>query len=666
MSSSRPGNRRPPNTQTQPLISTNSRQAEDNESGRDGGGATTNLRSCTIDIAPRFCAYCGGSLPCNACAISSSTTKKYSRVSSRRKKRVLEEEEDDDGDGCSFRLVMIVFCVVSLAVLSIGVPFLFLRHSADNKGHPSEHVNAVATNKEDETAPRMSAYPFSAPSAPCLFFDELEQLNQKSNATTTAIKDKQEAVRNAFQFAFSAYAKNCWGKDELNPLTLTCFSWLRQGLTIVDSIDTLIIMGLKDEYNHAREWIETSLRFDSTVGGSFFETVIRILGGLLTAYELSGDEMYLTKASELGTKLMPAFATPHGLPTARIALGTGKTYNPRWQKNYVVLAEIGTIQMEFYELSFHGGNDWFAKSAEAVTAHLRQLEKPLDGLYPIYVNLDTGRFKESKQISLGAMGDSFYEYLLKMFLLSDRKLEHYGQMYKEAIAAVFRHLLIRSGDFTYLAEHKLEATVHKQDHLACFFPGLLALGVAEGVDVSGNDLVIAKDLLRTCVFTYKNAPCGIAPEHVKFDPTYRAGDASYHLRPETVESLFILWRVTGDPVYREWGWDIFTSIEKYARVNEGGYAGIKQVILDCQGTKIDRQESFFLAETLKYLYLLFSDNNLIPITGPDAYVFNTEAHPLRKWDWIKRLKDQKLSNLSVDNSSSPLPNTSVSSNLTNS
>lgn len=565
---------------------------------------------------------------------------------------MIEEEEEEE---CSFKWAFLIFCFVCLAVLSVGIPFYFIRRAPalHNKTQTAERFHNGP--KEDEIAPRASLYPQTAPIVPCKFFDELEAL-EKTNST--AIIQKQEAVKSAFRHAWQAYAKNCWGADELNPLTLTCFNWLRQGLSIVDSVDTLLIMGLRDEYYHAREWVANSLTFESTIAGSFFETVIRILGGLLTAYELSGDAMYLEKASELGKKLMPAFATPHSLPWARIALGTGKCYNPRWQKNYVLLAEIGTIQLEFYALSQHGLDEWFAQRAEGITSLLHQLDKPLDGLYPIYINMDTGRFKDSKQISLGAMGDSFYEYLLKMYLISDKTLVHYGQMYRDTISAVFRHLLIRSGDFTYLAEHKLESTVHKQDHLACFFPGLLALGVAEGVDVSGQDLSIAKDLLRTCVFTYKNSPCGIGPENVKFDPNYRAGDASYHLRPETVESLFILWRVTQDPIYREWGWDIFNAIESHAKI-EAGYAGIKQVITDCKGPKIDRQESFFLAETLKYLYLLFSDNNLIPITGRDAYVFNTEAHPLRKWDWAHRLK----SNLVATNVSAEQPGETNSVNL---
>jgi len=101
-------------------------------------------------------------------------------------------------------------------------------------------------------------------------------------------------------------------------------------------------------------------------------------------------------------------------------------------------------------------------------------------------------------------------------------------------------------------------------------------------------------------------------------------DARYILRPETVESLFIAYRLTGDERYREQGWAIFEAIEKYCRVESGGYASILNVD-DVKSKKEDRMETFMMSETLKYLYLLFSDSNVLPL---NKYVFNTEAHPL--------------------------------------
>lgn len=97
----------------------------------------------------------------------------------------------------------------------------------------------------------------------------------------------------------------------------------------------------------------------------------------------------------------------------------------------------------------------------------------------------------------------------------------------------------------------------------------------------------------------------------------------YILRPEVIESYFYLWRLTKDPKYREWGWEVVQALERHCRV-EGGYTGIKNVY-QTDSAKDDVQQSFFLAETLKYLFLLFSDDSLLPL---DQWVLNTEAHPL--------------------------------------
>jgi hypothetical protein len=130
---------------------------------------------------------------------------------------------------------------------------------------------------------------------------------------------------------------------------------------------------------------------------------------------------------------------------------------------------------------------------------------------------------------------------------------------------------------------------------------------------------------------------GLAPEYVRFDTApagaaagapsmVSADNAPYNLlRPEAVESLFMLWRATGEQRYREWGWEMFQSFERHCRVPGGGYSGVSDV-REANPRKNDKQESFWLAETLKYFYLLFSDESVLPL---DAFVLNTEAHPLR-------------------------------------
>jgi len=297
---------------------------------------------------------------------------------------------------------------------------------------------------------------------------------------------------------------------------------------------------------------------------------------------------------------------------------------------------VGTVQMEFDYLSHSlPSRPEFGAKAHRVIEQLQSLSPRLSqpGLYPIYLDPNSGSVKRDV-VTMGAMGDSFYEYLLKMWLLKGKRDgDLYQQMYRESTRAIRRHLYTKSQDgYWFLADLNQGRKDNKMDHLVCFAPGMFALGAHHGI-VEGEEraihLEMAKELMRTCYESYAKTPTGIGPEFFTFKPTMQPGDASYHLRPEMVESLFVLWRVTHDPLYREWGWKAFEAIEKHCKVpNGGGYAGLNNVH---SGHKDDRMESFFLAETLKYFYMLFSPDSVMPIT-PDAngnyWVFNTECHPL--------------------------------------
>ena len=127
---------------------------------------------------------------------------------------------------------------------------------------------------------------------------------------------------------------------------------------------------------------------------------------------------------------------------------------------------------------------------------------------------------------------------------------------------------------------------------------------------------------------YARMPTGISPEYVQFyngeDFDIGHGGPHYLLRPETVESFFVLYHLTGDPIYREWGWEVFQAIERYCKT-EAGYGKLNNV--RSFRSPEDSMESFFMAETLKYLYLLFDPET--PIDLLHKHVFNTEAHPMR-------------------------------------
>lgn len=156
---------------------------------------------------------------------------------------------------------------------------------------------------------------------------------------------------------------------------------------------------------------------------------------------------------------------------------------------------------------------------------------------------------------------------------------------------------------------------------------MLALGAQHIPEVHDVHMDLAARLAETCYQMYARQKTGLAPEFVRFDRGRGmvVGAAHNILRPEAIESMFYMWRFTRDPKYREWGWKMFLAFEKHCRVPTGGYVGIKNVGLE-SSPKEDKMETFWLAETLKYFLLLFSDDSLLDLS---THVLNTEAHPLR-------------------------------------
>ncbi|PWZ44350.1 Mannosyl-oligosaccharide 1,2-alpha-mannosidase MNS1 [Zea mays] len=345
------------------------------------------------------------------------------------------------------------------------------------------------------------------------------------------------------------------------------------GATLVDSLDTLYIMGLKDEFQKARDWVAESLDFDKDYDASVFETTIRL--------HYKGDS---------------------------------------------ILADSGTEQLEFIALSQRTGDPKYQQKAENVITQLQKIY-PSDGLLPIYINPHSGTASYST-ITFGAMGDSFYEYLLKVWIQGNKTehVKHYRQMWETSMEGLLSLTKKTTpSNYYYICEKNGGSLSDKMDELACFAPGMLALGASGyGPEKSEQIMNMAKELARTCYNFYQTTPTKLAGENYFFHAgqDMSVGTSWNILRPETVESLMYLWRMTGNTTYQDWGWDIFQAFEKKSRV-ESGYVGLRDVNT---GEKDNMMQSFFLAETLKYLYLLFSPPSVISF---DEWVFNTEAHPLR-------------------------------------
>ncbi|KAL4272356.1 hypothetical protein GQ457_13G018780 [Hibiscus cannabinus] len=457
--------------------------------------------------------------------------------------------------------------------------------------------------------------------------DMLEELKSKAAPEDPIETQRREKVKEAMVHAWSSYEKYAWGNDELQPQSkngVDSFGGL--GATLIDALDTLYIMDLEEQFQKAREWVAMSLDFNKDYDASVFETTIRVVGGLLSAYDLSGDKVFLEKAQDIADRLLPAWDTTTGIPYNVINLAHGNPHNPGWTGGQSILADSGTEQLEFIALSQRTGDPKYQEKVEKVIVALNKTF-PADGLLPIYINPNSGT-GSSSTITFGAMGDSFYEYLLKAWIQGNKtsSLKLYRDMWETSMKGL-QSLIRRStpSSFAYICEKNGDSLTNKMDELACFAPGMLALGSSGyGPDEAKKILSLAEELAWTCYNFYQSTPTQLAGENYFFNSgqDMSVGTSWNILRPETVESLFYLWRVTGNRTYQEWGWNIFQAFEKNSRI-ESGYVGLKDVN---SGIKDNMMQSFFLAETLKYLYLLFSPPTVIPL---DKWVFNTEAHPLR-------------------------------------
>ncbi|KAK3757457.1 hypothetical protein RRG08_015465 [Elysia crispata] len=447
--------------------------------------------------------------------------------------------------------------------------------------------------------------------------------------------DRQEQVVQAFKHAWKAYKKHAWGHDELHPISKTATEWFGTGLTLVDSLDTMIIMGLREEYEEAKEWVRDKLSFTTDKFVNLFEITIRVLGSLLSSYHLSGDEIMKEKATELGQRLLPAFNSRSKVPYSDVNLAKGHARAPRWGPDSST-AEVATLQLEFRDLSAVTGDKRFEEAVDQVSMHIHSLKKD-KGLVPIFINANTGTFRPSGTITLGARGDSYYEYLLKQWIQSNKQQEHFKKDFEESYQGVKSKLFRRSEPNKLLFIGELLAGRNfspKMDHLVCFYAGTLALAHHYGLGDGDEYLGSAKELAETCWQMYNRMPTKLSPEITYFNLAKGASedlivkplDSHNLLRPETVESLFYLYRFTGDEKYRDQGWQIFLAFEKHTKLKEGGYSSISNV-KDAGNPRFkDKMESFFLSETLKYFYLLFSDDpKLISL---DEWVLNTEGHPL--------------------------------------
>jgi len=465
---------------------------------------------------------------------------------------------------------------------------------------------------------------------------------KEQSSDDPGVYEKRMKIRDTFIDAYTAYDSACHGQDELVPVGSKCHNWVGMGLTIIDALDTMYIMGLSDMLSGARQWIQESLSFDHSKQISFFETTIRCLGGLMSIYDLTEDTLYLDKAHDLGRRMKPAFGTGLGLPLSQINLANGVKKTSSWTGGSVLLAEVGTIQLEFQSLSDRLGSEDTRDFGDLASKVFETLDPqreggptlPIRGQYPLFIDANNMRFRNN-HISWGAMGDSFYEYLVKFWIYTGKAPQsRYRRMYVEAVEGMKETLwsFNSPANVHYIAEWKNGRNEGKMDELACFTGGMLALGSYHGAgytdEMNAEHLAMAEKLGETCYQMFVRMQSGCAPEFVRFTNSgMSVGTDFYILRPETVETMMYLYRVTKDNKWRDKGWEIYEKIVAATKVESGGsgYAPVLSVDRQPRHDPKGVMHSFFLAETLKYLYMLFSDDQVIPL---DKFVFNTEAHPV--------------------------------------
>ena len=415
-------------------------------------------------------------------------------------------------------------------------------------------------------------------------------------------------VKAEFLHAWNGYKKYAWGHDDLKPLSKGYHDWYPQPLlmTAVDSLDTMILMDMDDEAEATKKYILDNLSFDKDIEVQNFEITIRLLGGLLTNYQLTGDKRLLNLAEDLGNRLLPVFNSPTGMPYRYVNLKTGKVSKPISNP-----AETGTLIIEFGTLSKLTGKPIYYEKAKRALVETYNRRSKI-GLVGEWINVETGDWTNTDSHISGAI-DSYYEYLLKCSLLFGD--QDCGRMWNESITAINKYLGEEVQDELWYGHAdmntgKRRATTYGA--LDAFFPAVLALS---------GDLKRARRLQDSSYIMWNHA--GIEPE--EFDYRVRQITApGYPLRPEIVESTYYLYRYTKDQKYLLMGERLWRDFVKNCRT-EDGYAALKSVVTK---EKSDSMQSFLFAETFKYFYLLFSPPTTLDF---DKVIFNTEAHPIRKF-----------------------------------
>ncbi|KKA29403.1 hypothetical protein TD95_003857 [Thielaviopsis punctulata] len=509
------------------------------------------------------------------------------------------------------------------------------------------------------------------PSGPATAFPPVQYAFPAADSAVQKLNERRAAtVRNVFRRDWGLYRRFAWTHDELQPVSGTPKNpFCGWAASLVDALDTLWIMGLRKEFDEAvRVVAQLDWAYTPESSLNVFETTIRHLGGLLSAYALSNEPVLLAKAHELGDLLYTAFDTPNHIPPFWLSFETSRR-GRQVAGAREASAAMGTLSMEFSELSRLTGNSKYYDAIVRVNDFFQRTQNAtaLPGMWPLMIDFRAEKVT-STIFTLGGGADSLYEYFPKMDLLLGGRNLAWREMGIKALDTALNHLVFRAmtpdnADVLFSGRAGVDSTgvvtpVYESEHLTCFVGGMYMM--AGKLYARPDYLSVGERLANGCAWAYEQFPTGVMPEGFQlmacsaadspapeFPPCaydeskhgrnakmpagfVNVGDGRYIMRPEAIESVFYAYRITGREEYRDTAWRMWEAIEKLTRVDYG-HSGIADVNVNVKADEeiryLDSMESFWFAETLKYFYLIFSEPDMISL---DEWVLNTEAHPLRR------------------------------------
>lgn len=502
---------------------------------------------------------------------------------------------------------------------------------------------------------------------------------------------RKEKVREMMMQAWDAYVEFAWGSDELHPTTLKGSNIMGgMGATIVESLGTLYIMNLTSRYEVAREWVQSSLDFDTVTDFvSVYETTTRILGGLMSAYQLTGDDLFILKSEDLGKRLSHAFNSVNGIPYPSCHLG-GQLKNDselsedakaalqdgfNCYGDSTTQSEAGGLSLEMRALGFHSLDPDIrtlrCKADRAVQAVieagpelleefvLEEIEKPT-------YNSETKKEekKEEDDNSYWSTASQYYSYLIQAWhtaavaigggpnVDTTATFAKPARAFYEYIAKAWRqggscepylrypldaamHVLLKRS-IHETPKHDLYLRAFDQedesdeilvDQSMCYLPAMFHLA-AQQKKVSDRRIEqwhdVASGITKSCINMYDRFPGYLGGENARLNGGVWVTKGAYQLQADLVEAIFYMYRSTGEEKYQEIAWRILKNLDIQCKADRGGFTVLKEETDGSVGHG-DRMPSEFLGSTLKFFYLTFSSDNVLPL---NHYVFNRAGHPL--------------------------------------